>query len=110
MTKKRLAIAVGLAAGCLSLTLAALTMLPPGPAVTKSNFDRVEKGMTRAEVEVILGIQSPRAPIPGVVYQDWNREDGARATIVFCDEIVTRKEWRDSSVTLKQKLRRWLRL
>ena len=110
MTKKRLAMVCGFAAACLGLALAALTIGPRGHGLTKSNFDRVEKGMTRAEVEFILGVQSPRVPITGVVYQDWNRDDGARATIVFCDEIVIRKEWRDSSETLARKLRRWLRL
>ena len=30
-------------------------MLPPGPGVTKANFDRIDLGMTRTDVDAILG-------------------------------------------------------
>ena len=50
MTKKRL-----LLIACLPLTVAVtlgvLAMLPPRPGVTKTNFGRMEIGMTRVEVE-----------------------------------------------------------
>jgi hypothetical protein len=39
----------------IALTLGVLAMLPPSPGVTKANFDRIKEGMTKAEVEEILG-------------------------------------------------------
>ena len=53
--RKRWLLAAGTMAGLVGVVLFVLAMLPPGPGVTKANFDRVEKGMTRAQVVAILG-------------------------------------------------------
>ena len=44
-----------LVAGTVGLVLAVLALLPARPRATKANFDRTEIGMTRLEVEAILG-------------------------------------------------------
>ena len=55
MTKKRWILLAGILAACVCLTLAVLALLPPRPGVTLANIERIEKGMTLAEVEKILG-------------------------------------------------------
>jgi outer membrane protein assembly factor BamE (lipoprotein component of BamABCDE complex) len=66
MTKKRWIVLAGLLAVCVALTLAALALLAAGTGVTPANIERIENGMTRAEVEEILGGPgvgfSPRGP------------------------------------------------
>jgi hypothetical protein len=53
-TKKRLLL-IAVPPLSIAVTLGVLAMLPPGPGVTKANFDRIEKEMTRAEVEQVFG-------------------------------------------------------
>jgi hypothetical protein len=55
MTKKRWVVPAGMLAACVCLTLAVLALLPPRPGVTPANIERIEDGMTVAEVEKILG-------------------------------------------------------
>ena len=50
MTKKRVALLAVLPL-TVAVILGALEMLPPRPGVTKANFDRIQEGMTLAEVE-----------------------------------------------------------
>jgi hypothetical protein len=46
----------GLLVACVvGVVLVVLALLPPRPGVTKQNFDRIEVGMARAEVEAIFG-------------------------------------------------------
>ena len=40
---------------CVGIALGVLAVLPSGPGVTKANFDRIEEGMTRAEVDELFG-------------------------------------------------------
>ena len=93
------------------VTLGVLAMLPPSPGVTKAKFDRIEKGMTRAEVEAIFG--RPREPIPtigGWLY--WDSDDGSVAAFGFelFNDCVTDKHWVNSTETILDKCRRWLHL
>jgi hypothetical protein len=56
MTKKRrYLICAAILAACVCIALGGLALLPPGASVTKANFDRLEKRMTRADVEKLLG-------------------------------------------------------
>jgi hypothetical protein len=55
MTKKRCIVLAGMLAACVCLTLAVLALLPERPGVTLANIECIEKGMTLAEVEKILG-------------------------------------------------------
>jgi hypothetical protein len=89
-------------------------MLPPSPGVTRANFDRIEKGMTRAEVEEILGEKGDWRWI----VQDreeksewaWRANDGPEAVINFEMDCVTEKQWSGSNETFPDKIRRWLHL
>jgi hypothetical protein len=54
VTKKRRAL-IAILTLTIAVILGVLAMLPPRPGVTKANFDRIEKGMTLAEVEEIFG-------------------------------------------------------
>ena len=54
MTRKRLLL-IAVLPLAFAVTLGVLAMLSPNPGVTKAKFDRIEKGMTLAEVEAIFG-------------------------------------------------------
>ena len=56
--KKRYLISAGVLAVCVCLTLAVLALFPARPMkpeVTRANIHRIEIGMTRAEVDAVLG-------------------------------------------------------
>lgn len=112
--KRRYLISAAVLAACAGIALGALAMLPPRPGVTKANFDLIQKGMTGAEVEAILGVSpSERTMLSreGVAFADFRGDDGASATIDFRDDVATgNKTWTASTKTLSEKLRRWLRL
>jgi hypothetical protein len=88
-------------------------MLPPDdrPGVTKANFDRIEKGMTLAEVQQIFGQdgEGPWFPTESKnrTYWYW---DWPKVGIQFLDNCVIEKEWHNSEETILDKIRRWLRL
>jgi hypothetical protein len=50
MTKKRMALLAVLPV-TVAVVLGAVVMLPPRPGITKANFDRIQEGMTLAEVD-----------------------------------------------------------
>jgi outer membrane protein assembly factor BamE (lipoprotein component of BamABCDE complex) len=58
MTQKRLALIAAVSLAIAAVMVGVLVMLPPGPGVTKANFDRIEKGMTKAKVEEIFGLDA----------------------------------------------------
>jgi hypothetical protein len=117
MTKKRLLLIASLPL-TIAVTLGVLAMLPPSPGVTKANFDRIEKGMPKAEIEAIFGgkaitIEPWFGGIrdnPGAKVAVWKANDESKAGIVFMNSCVFYKEWQDSNETLPDKLRRWLHL
>jgi len=111
MTKKRWIVLAGILAACVCLTLAVLALLPPRPGVTPANIERIEDGMTRAEVETILGgpgeslgsylARYPTSPLiirGGTKYRGatvWHHpHDGTYVTVYFDrDNRVVRKDW-----------------
>jgi hypothetical protein len=112
MTKKRLLLFASLPL-TIALTLGVLAMLPPSPGVTKANFDRIEKGMTKAEIEEVFGRKgNPAVEIGqralGVLY--WVEDDGSVAEIIILDDGVMSKKWTNSNETMLQKIRRVLHL
>ena len=126
MTKKHLIL---IAAGpfVIAVTLGVLTILPPRPGVTNANFDRIEKGMTKAKVEQVFGgegelpLSIQRGMTKAEVEQvfgrealksvlDWKAADGSLAEIRFKNDCVSEKEWYDSEGTFLDKIRRWLHL
>ena len=111
MTKKRLLLiaSVPLIA---AVALGVLSILPPRPGVTKANFDRIEKGMTKAEVEAIFGEKGnwwDGAAQKGQA-MCWTAKDGSGALVEFVDECVAIKQWADSRETVLDRFRRWLHL
>jgi len=102
-------------AACTCLALGAIALMPPQPGVTKSNFGRIQNGMTRAEVEMILGCPGGPAPFangPGDrrEWLGWDAEDGFWVWIGFTGDCVAGKSWQDSEETFLEKIRRWLHI
>jgi hypothetical protein len=109
MTKKRLLLIASLPL-TIAVTLCVLAMPPPRPGVTKANFDRIKKGMTKAEVEAIFGEKGDWPDSTAQVGQAmcWRAKDGSGAVVEFVDECVVIKQWADSHETILDKIRRWL--
>ena len=118
--RKRLLLAAGTMAGVVGVVLVVLALLPR-PGVTKANFDRVQKGMSKPEVQAILGKRRFGVDcVPDRVIrvgEEWYADDGAEAHIEFerrdGDEMTWRAcsmWWRESFETPFQKIRRWVGL
>jgi hypothetical protein len=90
---------IGLLLACIGgVVLVVVALLPPPPGITKENFDRIEVGMTRAEIEAILGgPANGRDPRNGlrIGLNAWEDDSsGDLATIDFDEkDRVTSKHW-----------------
>jgi hypothetical protein len=82
-----------------------VALWPPSPGVTHANFDRIQDGMTVAEVEAIMGKPDQRL---GTERQWWTLPSGNSATVVYSEELVTEKIWPDADETIVRKIWRWL--
>jgi hypothetical protein len=81
---------------CVGLALGVLSTIPRGPGVTKANFDRIEYGMKKAEVEEIFGNDGVPMLLGGEEVKGerfWDGEDGLGAHITFSNERVDGKFW-----------------
>ena len=122
-TRKRLLLSAPLLAVLVCMVLIALAMLPAKPGVTKANFDRIEIGMTKEEVDSFFGpppmapIRTPNAPGGETVWL-W-RSHHVDVEINFRDSRVTEggkvvggkvvtKTWEGREESLTEKIRRWL--
>jgi hypothetical protein len=104
MKKKRLLLIIGGMIAVVGLTLGVLAMLPPKPGVTKENFDRIEVGMTKAEVKKIFG-GPPIGQVKGVAgiitareglnVKIWESKDGEDWAIIAFDDndCMMRSRW-----------------
>ena len=105
--RKRLLLSAGTMAAIVGVTLLVLAMLPPSAGVTNANFDRIEDGMSKAEVVSLLGEN-------GITFgraTSWYADDGSSVVVVgFEDDCVIFKECLPSHETILDKIRRWLRL
>ena len=109
MTSKfRYLISAAVLVACVCLALAVVANLPPRPGVTKANFDRIEVGMTYAEVTAIFG-NSGYAFDDGIAIRIF-ADDRSIACVDFADDSVTSKAWHSSPESIPDKLRRWLNL
>jgi hypothetical protein len=110
--RRRILLSAGIFAVVIGVALGVFAVLPPRGGVTKTNFDRVEIGMKKVEVEAIFGEQGlaveSNQPQDFLFY--WRGDDGATATVVFFDGAVIQVFWADSTETISDKLRRWLHL
>jgi hypothetical protein len=112
MTKKRLAL-IAVLPLTFAVGLCVLAMLPPRPGVTKGNYDRIEKGMTKAEVEEIFGEEGiHRFQFDeGQDASQWWGDDFSRATVFFINDHVEEKSWRRASnESALDIIRRWLHI
>ena len=110
MTKKRLVLIAAVPL-TIAVALGVLAMLPPSPGVTKANFDRIETGMTLAEVEAIFerkGVLGWSGE--GVSIYSWEAYDGSSASVEFSNDCVDVSAWTDPNETFLDKIRRWLHL
>ena len=110
MTKKHLMVAVAILAACAPLVLAVLAILPPRPGISKANFDRITVGMSKAEIQEILGgaasITSPggktytqlagihgnRTP-DGLLHQVWGGDTGVAIIAFDAQELAVHTHW-----------------
>jgi hypothetical protein len=63
ITKKRVLLIASLPLAA-ALVLGVLAMLPARPGATKANYDRIEIGMPKVEVERMFGRSAPRSLRP----------------------------------------------
>ena len=113
--RKRLLVAAGTMAGLAGVGLVVLAMLPPAPGVTKLNFDRIEIGMTEADIEALLGRRAEKSELGlakhGLLeFAWWHGDDKAMVTITLHNGFVDEKRWAAPTETISEKIRRWLRL
>jgi len=107
---KRYAV-IGFVAISIGLTLLVLAIRPwqVRPGVTKANFDRIENGMTVANVEAIFGQSSLECSQTSVIWTAWYSRDGDTACVVFVRDVVADKTWKDSTETFAAKIQRRLK-
>jgi hypothetical protein len=89
---------LGLLLACIvGVVVVVLALLPPGPGVTKENFDRIEVGMTCAEVEALFGgPANVWTPWPNTRNEnEWeDKTSGDSATVDFDENNrVTARHW-----------------
>ena len=107
-TKKRILLIAALPLAIV-VTFGVLAMLPPSPGVTKANFDRIQEGMTKAEVEEIFGGKG--VPLWTSRELLWASDDGSEVEVDFgVVGCVQTKIWVSSNETILDKIRRWLHL
>jgi len=109
--RRRILFSVSILAACVCIALGVLAMLPPRPGVTKANFDRIEKGMSRAKVREIFGEKAimwvELTSHPETMTERWTDESAAAWIVYhFNDDAVMRMSWVEPAFT--DKLRRWL--
>jgi hypothetical protein len=109
MSRKRRLLLGALVIACAGVVLGTLALLPPRPAATRENFERLQPGMTRAEVVAILGDNSAGCKFiwegeTGSVCIDFddddrveskcwfNQPDGRTAWEKFVDRVVRREQ------------------
>jgi hypothetical protein len=112
MTKKKRLLLLASLPLAIAVTLGVLALLPPRLGVTKANFDRIEIGMTKAEVEAIFGERSTFEAFvkPSSDRYSWQSDGGAQAWVYTTagDNAVRNKVWLESAETIPNKIRRWL--
>lgn len=106
MTRRRLLlIALPLA---VAVIVSVLAMLPARPGVTKTNFDRIEVGMTSVNVVKLLGDTPFHHGDEVRAVKEWQSLDGMAAAVWFTDDKVTKKEWADSPLSWTMRIELWL--
>jgi hypothetical protein len=98
MLKNRLLL-VGLAlvmAACVAVAILALLPTSSTSTVTKENFDRIQVGMTRAEVDEIFGGKARFTPRQRIWHADlWEDDETTDTAMVYFNakDCVLRASW-----------------
>jgi hypothetical protein len=108
--RRRILLSVAAVAACLGLAWAVVAMLSPRLGVTQANFNRIEFGMTLAEVEAILGKPPDFFSGPlsngGTVHM-WTLPSGSKGTVMLSKgERVFAKLWPEADETIFRRIHR----
>ncbi len=108
MTRTRYLTAAGLLFALACAGLVATLMLSARLGVKKESCDQIKQGMTKSEVEEILGVPDFECPPAGVRSFAWRADNGDLMSLTFDarDRMVYRYWWRHE--TMSDKIRRWL--
>lgn len=112
MTKKRLFIASALLMSFAVAGSVIVLMTPDNrPGVTRTNFSRVQIGMTLKEVYVVLGPQTDSYidPTPVDSTYFWNGPEGSAAVGIH-NRQVYKTEWTDAPGSWRARIRRAVHL
>ena len=113
-TKKRLLLIASLPLSIVVI-IGVLAMLPPRSGVTRDNFDKIEKGMTLADVTEIFGEKSitvvtfGNAANPGAL-ESWQGPHGTIVEVYLSNDKVYEMRWMHSTGNVFDKINRWLHL
>lgn len=97
-------------AAVFALTISGIVVVAmlPQRGVAKANFDRIEKGMTRADVEAIFARRPHPADRPD--RQRWFAEDGWTCAIIdFENDLVRKAQWFDDPRTATERFQMRIR-
>ena len=119
--KKRLVVIVAIPIAVLGAIVIILALIPAKPGVTKANFNRLDVGMTRNEVEAVFGgpcneglvqADSIFAFSSGQQHQAWQQAwqgvDGFALVKFNENSQVEETTWHQRAGTIWDKLRRML--
>ncbi|HZZ78588.1 MAG TPA: hypothetical protein VFE62_08720 [Gemmataceae bacterium] len=90
-----IAISFVVVTGCVATGLPSLN--PPEPGLTPANFERIRDGMTKADVDAILGSTGECQSLTSTLINVWTTvewSDGVfKATVQFHNDQVCDKKW-----------------
>lgn len=97
---------------CLALTgfvaVPWLMQQPPGPGITQANFELIRNGMSRGEVEAILGGPPTVSGSTGDgPFLEWRGPAGV-VSVRCVDGVVDGARWYPGNETFLARCRRWL--
>jgi len=124
--RTRYLISAGSFTAIVCLAIFGVSLMPPGPGVTKANCDRIKKGMTLAEVKAIFGCEATNRVC--IELQDetrvydvptefrgypggprgWQGATGGAIVTFDNTERVVEANWESHDYSLAQKIRQWL--
>jgi hypothetical protein len=116
MTRRRcILLSAAVLAACVGIALGVLAMLLPSRGITKARLDRIQNGMTLAEVEQVFGRPADDEWVSPVsdkqVWKYWERDENSIgvAGVCFFEKRVVDTTWTGEE-TFLDKFRSWLRL
>ena len=110
MNRKRSIVVCGIVVSIACVLLITYAVLPARPGVTKTNYDRIELGMTKADVAAIMGKPGFSQPdrIPDSWVEMWQHAGmGHACVITYRNDGVGSMRWTDSKETVTETLLRW---